>query len=149
MGTRQDFEIACSAEAAFDGFTDAERILGWWHDRDAYRTVKWTSDLKEGGSWRAEFEAQEGSRFGAGGNYVVVERPERLDWTWRADWEPELEKMIRMTFTQHRAGVRMSVETMGHESAKQEQADLEAWSMIVTWFARSIAIAEGTTDARK
>lgn len=109
MPTPLVFELTCSPEQAFNGFTDGSEIIRWWGDPAVYRTISWKADLRDGGAWRVEFETPDGSRFGAGGAYVVIDRPSRLDWTWTADWEPQVEKTISMTFLPAANGTAMTV----------------------------------------
>lgn len=134
----QRFEIACSPDEAFDGFTNPERIVEWWGDPEVYRTKSWTADLREGGRWRAEFEASDGTCFGAEGEYVSINRPTRLDWTWKADWESEVEKTICMAFEPSSVGTTLVIETVGHSSREAERFDETAWATIISWFNRTI-----------
>ena len=132
----QRFDIGCSPHTAFEGFTDPERIVEWWGDPAVYRTKSWTSDLREGGRWRAEFEAPDGTSFGAEGEYRSIDRPTDLEWTWKADWQPEVEKTIRMMFKPSSAGTELVIQTMGYLS--EEAADEAAWVDIIGWFNRTI-----------
>jgi uncharacterized protein YndB with AHSA1/START domain len=139
MPTEQHFEVSCSPDRAFDGFTDRAKIVDWWGDSNVYKTVSWAADLRDGGSWRAEFEAPDGARFGAEGMYVSIDRPTRLKWTWKADWEPEVEKTIHMSFMPSPAGTKMIVATEGYLSAEAQSQDEAAWAMIVGWFNRAVS----------
>ncbi|MDB5722713.1 MAG: hypothetical protein JWP15_3331, partial [Alphaproteobacteria bacterium] len=82
-------QLQCSPASAYRSWTDAETIIRWWASPGVYRVVAWKADLVEGGAWRVDFEAPDGARFGAGGAYIAVCAPGTLDWTWRADWDPE------------------------------------------------------------
>jgi uncharacterized protein YndB with AHSA1/START domain len=71
--------------------------------------------------------------------YVSIDRPTRLEWTWKADWEPEVEKTIRMSFMPSPAGTKMIVATEGYLSAEAQSQDEAAWAMIVGWFNRAVS----------
>ncbi|MBX9731174.1 MAG: SRPBCC domain-containing protein [Sphingomonas sp.] len=137
MSSGLQFEIACAPGAAFDGFSDHAKIIAWWGDPEVYRTVSWVADLRDGGHWRAEFETPDNTRFGASGQYLSVDRPNCLGWTWKSDWESEVEKTIWMTFSPSSIGTSLSIETQGHQSAEAENLDNAAWTTIVGWFSRA------------
>ncbi len=139
----QRFDIGCSPHEAFDGFNDPRSIVEWWGDPAVYRTKSWTSDLREGGRWRAEFEAPDGTSFGAEGEYLSIDRPANLEWTWKADWEPEVEKTIRMMFKPSSAGTELVIETTGCPSEEAEAADEAAWVGILGWLNRTIGKSDG------
>lgn len=139
MRKGQFFELCCSPETAFDGFTDLDSIIDWWGDPEVYQTVSWTADLREGGSWQAEFEALDGARFSAEGTYVSVDRPSSLHWTWKADWEPEAEKTIHMSFMASPRGTRMFVEIEGNISPEAQSQDEAAWTTIIVGSAKALA----------
>lgn len=139
----QRFDIGCLPRKAFDDFTNPERIVEWWGDPENYRTKLWTADLCEGGRWCAEFESSDGTRFGAEGKYLVVDRPTRLDWTWKADWEPDVEKTIRMSFEPSSTGTILVIETSGYQSKEAEASDDAAWVNIIHWFTRTIDESNG------
>lgn len=138
MSNGLQFGIACTPSAAFDGFSDRAKIIDWWGDPEVYRTVSWDSDLQDGGQWRAEFETSDNTRFGASGRYLSVDRPNRLGWTWKSDWEPDVEKTIWMTFSPSSIGTNLSIETHGHKSPEAENLDNAAWATIVGWFNRAV-----------
>lgn len=143
MQTGQQFEIACSPTEAFDGFSDRTKIVEWWGDPGVYQTVSWAADLWDGGRWRAEFETPDKTRFGASGVYLSVDRPSRLGWTWKSDWEPEVEKTIWMSFSPSSVGTNLSIETRGHQSEEAQKLDEAAWAMIVDWFNRAATDRNG------
>lgn len=138
MRTKQSFEIDCPPDTAFDGFTNAAKIVEWWGSPDAYKTLSWQADLREGGHWRAEFGVPGSERFGAAGEYLTVKRPARLEWTWRADWEPEVEKTIDMRFQGSPEGTTLIVETSGYQSREALRQDEEAWVTIIGWFSHFV-----------
>ena len=143
--TRIDTVLRCSPAEAFRLWTDSSAIQSWWGDANTYRTVGWVSDLRDGGSWRAEFEAVSGDRFGAGGGYTMVVDPTRLEWTWTPDWDPGVANIIAMTFATHGDGTVMGVSCSGFKDEAEQKAGEQGWREIIGWLEQHIALHEKPT----
>jgi uncharacterized protein YndB with AHSA1/START domain len=75
-----------SAQAVFDAWTNPEVMRRWWHAGDeAWENTVAEADLRPGGRLRVAMRAPDGARYGAAGEYTVVEPPHRLAFTWAWD----------------------------------------------------------------
>jgi uncharacterized protein YndB with AHSA1/START domain len=104
--------------------------------------VGWTSDLRNGGAWRAEFETASGDRFGAGGKYTTVIDPTRLEWTWTPDWEPSAINFIAMTFAANPDGTLLGVTCSGFKDEADRIAGEQGWREILGWLERYLSRRE-------
>ena len=134
MSHELELEIAlpCSPAAAFRAWTDGAEILRWWGEDGVYRTIDWEADLQPGGRWLATFEG-DGATFTAQGEYLAVSAPDRLDWTWSADWAPGAVSTIAMTFSASPEGTRLRLRNFGFETAREAEESKEGWDQILGW----------------
>jgi uncharacterized protein YndB with AHSA1/START domain len=135
MTLEQIIYLDCPPDRAFAAFTSADSILSWWGDDQNYRTCEWVSDLRPGGPWRAEFETATGQRFGASGEYLNVEPPTLVEWSWRADWE-ETPKRLSMEFKASESGTQLRARSEGNFNEQTEAEDRRGLSEILGWFAQ-------------
>jgi uncharacterized protein YndB with AHSA1/START domain len=126
-------QLQCSPDEAFRSWTDADEIVRWWGNPAMYRVVTWKADLVEGGAWRARFQAAEGAEFGAGGTYVAVSPPGKLEWTWRADWNPDVTTLLRMSFAANAGGTVLTLRCDGLPSHAAEEEAERGWREIAGW----------------
>lgn len=74
------------AEDVFDAWTNPEVLRRWWSADPTWRTPTVEVDLRVGGSYRLSMEnPEDGSRHTVIGEYMEIDRPERLLYSWA--WE--------------------------------------------------------------
>ncbi len=68
----------------FKAWTQPEHIARWWGCNDTQK-IHVESDLRVGGSLRAEMTLKDGTLHVVIGTYLEIDEPDRLSFTW--DWE--------------------------------------------------------------
>ena len=144
-------EIAAPPDAVFTALSD-ERELAAWLGGDVTapteRLVGFVvpSPAIAGQPWRAPAVAPEGSLGSVEGEFLIVDRPHRLETTWRASWDGYVPDRVcfeltpirvrgaagtRVTVTHIRAGAHLRVTAMAARSRAGEWpailARLDAW----------------------
>jgi uncharacterized protein YndB with AHSA1/START domain len=89
-----------SAEEVFDAWTSEEVIGRWFRPGRDWGPPSAEVDLRVGGTVRVVMRTPDGTDYGAGGEYTVIERPHRLAFTWTFDDDPSNEQMIEMEFSE-------------------------------------------------
>jgi uncharacterized protein YndB with AHSA1/START domain len=108
------------ASAVFDAFTHEDVMRRWWHARPDWSTPEASVDLRVGGAVRVVMRDTDGEAHGGGGRYTVVERPERLAFTWVWDRaEDGHETLIEIAFVE--SGGATTV-TFTHSNLRDEAA---------------------------
>jgi uncharacterized protein YndB with AHSA1/START domain len=114
----------------FEAWTRPEILQQWFGPSDV--TVPAASlDLREGGSYRIEFQTLGGERLVVAGTFKEIREPERLSFTW--SWEedddtPSHDTLVTLDF---RAAGSSTELTLTHENfASQASRDRhsEGWS---------------------
>jgi len=78
--------IRADAERLFRAWTDPNELRHWWRmEGEGWSFAAASIDLRVGGRYRLGMTSPEGKTHVAVGEYVQVERPTRLAFTW--DWE--------------------------------------------------------------
>jgi uncharacterized protein YndB with AHSA1/START domain len=128
-----EVEIAASPETVFAAITDPNQLGQWWGG-DKYRADKWEIDLRPGGKWRSRGTGQTGDAFEVHGEYVEVDPPRLLAYTWNASWAPEGESMVRWELEPIAAGTRLTVVHSGLREQPQAKASYSGgWPGVLTW----------------
>jgi uncharacterized protein YndB with AHSA1/START domain len=108
------------ATAVFDAFTHEGVMRRWWHARSHWTTSEATVDLRVGGALRVAMSEPDGTTHGGGGRYTVVDRPDRLAFTWTWDHDKEdRETLIEIAFVE--SGGSTTV-TFTHSNLRDEAA---------------------------
>ncbi len=118
-------KIKASPERLFDAWTQPELMKQWYHAGDKMTTPLAETDLKVGGAWKVLMHHTDENRdFPANGKYLVIERPNKLVFTWypygQADYETKVtllfkkvsDEFTEMTLTQE--GLRNEADYKNH-----------------------------------
>jgi uncharacterized protein YndB with AHSA1/START domain len=74
--------IAARPSVVFDALTTPDGIACWWGP-DAGPVLLAETDVRVGGRYRVRFRMLDGSEHESAGEYLEVERPQRLVMSWR------------------------------------------------------------------
>lgn len=116
-----------SPETVFDVLTVPEKMQIWWGDNTEFEI-----DLKTGGHWKiTRFEGYE--TYVAQGQYLAVERPSRLEYTYRMpQFSPNTDVITikieadpggcLLTFEQHGDDIAAELNTLSPEEISASEA---------------------------
>jgi uncharacterized protein YndB with AHSA1/START domain len=126
-------EIAATPDAVFRAMSSAE-ICSWWGSEDTYRVVNWVGDVRAGGKWQADTRAFDGERaMIVRGEYITVDPPRLLVFTWCPAWENFAETTVRYELTPTPLGTRLDVVHSGFADAAARQDHAEGWKRVLAW----------------
>jgi uncharacterized protein YndB with AHSA1/START domain len=92
-------------ERVFEAWTSAEVLRRWLHAGPDWETPVAQVDLRVGGNIRIVMRnPSDGGDRGAGGDYVVVDPPSRLVFTWIWDHHPDQPQLIELEFSKRDDG---------------------------------------------
>jgi uncharacterized protein YndB with AHSA1/START domain len=77
--------IQASPQRVFEAMTDPEQVAAWWGPK-GFSCPEVTLDVRVGGGYRIAMQPPEGELFHLVGEYIDVQPPFRLAYTFR--WEP-------------------------------------------------------------
>lgn len=102
-----------SPETVFDALTVPEKMRTWWGDNSEFKI-----DLKVSGHWK--ITRHEGNEeYVAVGQYLVVERPSRLEYTFGMPQFSPNSDMIKILIKTDRNGCVVTFEQHGEDIASE------------------------------
>jgi uncharacterized protein YndB with AHSA1/START domain len=129
-----DVEIAAPVEAVFRALTDPGELAAWWGSATDYRTHSWQVDLRAGGRWSCQaVDAKDGHKSEVRGEYLTVEPPRLLVFTWEPSWEKYARTTIRYDLTPVASGTRLVVTHSGFTTATAAQGHEKGWGRVLGW----------------
>ena len=125
---RLERTFAASAEEVFDAWTSPEVMRRWFHAFEDWSTPVAEVDLRVGGKVRVVMRRPDGTDAGMGGEYRVIERPNRLVMTWAFDDYPENEQLIELTFTESEGSTTVLMVNSGIATDGRRESQDMGWN---------------------
>lgn len=115
---------------------DASELAAWWGSDDMYRTSDWKLDLRSGGKWSARAQGADGTAMTLDGEFLEVDPPRRLVFTWRPSWDGYAVTTVRYDLEPTAAGTRVRVTHSGFGDRDMAAAGTgEGWKRVLEWLA--------------
>ncbi len=154
--------IAAPPERVFQAITDPEQLPKWWGQQGVYRVTESKADLRLGGKWSSAGVGTDGKAFHVEGEYLEIDPPRLLVYTWSPSWAVQLNTIVRWELEarpvhglQHRGPQKMGTGTMvrirhsgfaGNPEAAQGHT--QGWIRVLGWMLSFVEDGE-TVDTRK
>jgi uncharacterized protein YndB with AHSA1/START domain len=137
-------EIAAARDRVFRALTDPQEVVRWWGSPDTYRTTEWKADLREGGSFRASGLGADGVAFSVVGEYVVIDPPNKLVHTWKADWDGGRVTTVSIVLDSIATGTRVTLRHDGFAGhAESCSSHASGWEQVLGWLDGHAAAPSG------
>jgi len=140
---RAVIEVAASPERVFHALTDPKELEAWWGAPDQYQTFDWESDLRPGGKRRCKARTTASTELSeVDGEYLAVDPPRLLEFTWRANWEGYVETRVRCELDAVPGGTRVTVVHSGFGGREKAAASYgDGWVRVLGWLGRHFVTA--------
>ncbi|MFF2371361.1 SRPBCC domain-containing protein [Agromyces sp. NPDC058110] len=129
--------IAASADRLFDAWLDPSALAVWMR-RDGSEPSTAVIDPRVGGAFAITMNDPEGA-FLHGGTYTVIDRPRRLEFTWRSDATHQTDSVVRVSFEPDGDATVVEVRHEQLPDALAVQLHTGGWTEIMSGFARRYA----------
>jgi uncharacterized protein YndB with AHSA1/START domain len=128
----EEITIHAPAERIFDALTSPQALMKWWGKEGQFGVTECELDLRQGGKWVMRGDSYGGRRFQVTGEYVTVERPRLLEFTWTPDWsEGAAGSVVRWDLNERDGETTVRLTHSGlTETARQNH---RGWTQIVAW----------------
>jgi uncharacterized protein YndB with AHSA1/START domain len=134
MTERREFELRiernfdASAEEVFDAWTSEEVLKRWFHSAPDWDTPTAEVDLRVGGKVRVAMREPDGTEHAMGGEYTLIERPNRLALTWSFDENPGNQQTIELEFIEREGRTTVVLINSGISTEKRRDEQDRGWS---------------------
>jgi uncharacterized protein YndB with AHSA1/START domain len=130
--------LPATPDVVFEAWTRPELMMAWLAPKPMTTPVA-RVDLREGGAYRVEMQASDGTRFVATGTYLEVIPGERLVFTWGQEGPGRVETLV--TIELHRRGDETEL-VLRHArfiSSEQRDSHREGWGSALEKLAELVA----------
>ncbi len=128
-----EVHIAAPPERVFQALTDPRQVMQWWGQKGGYHHTGWRGDVRPGGEWRSDGVSDtDGKPFHVGGEYVEVDPPRLLSYTWVASWSGAVQTLVRWELEAVAGGTLVRIRHSGFRVA-QAQNHYQGWVRVVGW----------------
>ena len=128
-----EMTVEASPETIFAALTEPEKLSAWWGEDQMYRADKWSIDLRVGGKWRSEGQNAKGEPFLVEGEYVEIDRPRVLAYTWRPSWVEAPVTTVRYVLTPKGNGTHVFVTHSGFAGNEKAIEAHRGWTQVLGW----------------
>jgi uncharacterized protein YndB with AHSA1/START domain len=111
--------INASAERLFDAWTKPELMKQWFRASGKMTTAATAADLRLGGAWRVEMKTSDGKSCPNNGHYKVIDRPNKLVFTWHPYEAADYETTVTLIFK--KVSENITDLTLTHEGLRNEK----------------------------
>jgi uncharacterized protein YndB with AHSA1/START domain len=127
------------AEDVFDAWTSEEVIGRWFRPGRGWGEASAEVDLRVGGSVRVVMRGPDGSEVRAGGEYTLIDRPNKLAFTWTFDDDPANEQIIELEFTEQEGVTTVLFVNSNISEERRRDQQYEGWSACFDEMSRVLA----------
>ena len=129
----QEVTIEGTAERVFEALTNPRERIRWWGGEGRFRITQMESDLRPGGKWMMGGIAFGERPFVVRGQYLQIDRPRLLAFTWLPDWQgDDTESTVRFDIDEKdgRTTVRVTHSGLATEASRSSH---KGWPQILAW----------------
>jgi uncharacterized protein YndB with AHSA1/START domain len=127
---RLERTIGAPREVVFDAWLTADVLKRWWPAGSDWETPIAEVDPRVRGMLRLVMRSPDGEEFGGTGEFIEIERPERLvyNWTWDGHAAHEGTNLVEVEFRDVGDGTTLVVLTnRGLPDEESRRAHREGW----------------------
>ena len=121
--------LAAPRARVWEALVDPEQVARWWGPA-GFTTHAADLDARAGGAYRFTMQPPEGDAFHLAGEFLVVEPPERLSYTFR--WEPpdpdDQETVATLTLAEEDGSTRIELVQGPFRTEARRELHAAGWS---------------------
>jgi uncharacterized protein YndB with AHSA1/START domain len=143
-----EMHIVAPPDRVFQALVDPKQVVQWWGQVGIYRCTEFHSDLRAGGKWRCAGVDGQGHAFEALGEYLEIDRPRLLVYTWVASWTGEVKTTVRWTLEPQDRGTLVTIRHSGFAAHPELAQNYRGWPRMLGWLQALLERGE-TVDSRQ
>jgi uncharacterized protein YndB with AHSA1/START domain len=135
---RATIDIDAPPDVVFAALVEPEQLAAWWGGGE-YRTFDWKLDLRPGGQWSVQTHGAGGAG-SVRGEYLEVDPPRRLVYTWLPSWEDFQRSVITLEVRATETGSRVTVVHEGFVGRPEAcEGHAMGWDKVLGWLGGFVA----------
>lgn len=132
LSVRLDVWIHAPPERVFQALVDPEALCSWWAVPGAYETKEATVDVRVGGGYRLSGPSEQLGGFEVSGEYLTVDPPRELAYTWNPGWDERARgSIVRFRLRPERDGTLLQMEHTGFATEPSAADHRAGWPGVI------------------
>lgn len=128
-----EIHIAASPDRVFQALVDPQQVPQWWGQGGVYRCTKFHADLRVGGKWLCGGIGPDGGNFEIVGEYLEINPPHLLVYTWVASWTGDVKTTVRWELESANKGTLLRIRHSGLAAHPQAARSYRGWPRMLGW----------------
>lgn len=128
-----EIQIAAPPERVFQALVAPEQVVKWWGQKGIYVCKEFHADLRAGGKWRSAGIDGRGNPFEITGEFVEIDRPRVLAYTWVATWTGDLKTLVRWELEPSGGGTLVRIRHSGFGGRPEMGQNYRGWPRMLGW----------------
>jgi len=126
--------IAARRERVFQALTDPQQAVRWWGQSGKYHFNEFHMDVRVGGKWSCAGPSEDmGTNFTVHGEFLEVDPPRKLAYTWSSSWMPA-NTQVQWELEEQGSGTLLKLTHTGFAgSADQAKGHSLGWTLVLGW----------------
>lgn len=143
-----ELHIAAPPQRVFQALIDPQQVVQWWGQPGMYRCTEFHADVRPGGKWRSAGVGGSADKFEVVGEFIEVDPPRLLVYTWVASWTGTAKTTVRWELEPAGNGTLLRLRHTGLASHPELAQSYQGWSRILGWIQAYLESGE-TVESRK
>lgn len=140
--------IAAPRDRVFQALTDPRQAAQWWGRKDEYYFNQFSMDVRVGGKWSTSGKSTKSGDLEVHGEFLEVEPPRRLAYSWISSWLPKLTKVFWELESQTKGTLVRLTHTGFAGNADATKAHSHGWSLVFIWLQAYVEKGETANTGR-
>jgi uncharacterized protein YndB with AHSA1/START domain len=141
-----EINIAAPPERVFEALTDPKQLVQWWGQKGMYWCNEFQSDLRTGGKLRIAGVDGQGQKFEVTGEYLEIERPRLLAYTWVASWTGDVKTKVRWELEATKEGTLVRIRHSGMAAHPEIAQSYRGWPQLLAFLKALLEKGETVED---
>ncbi len=142
-----EIHIAADPSTIFRALVDPVLVPRWWGQKGVYRCTQYQADLRVGGGWRATGVGANDSPFEAKGEFLEIDSPRLLVYSWVATWTGDVKTTVRWELSATERGTQVILRHSGLSAHSELAQSYRGWPRMLQWLQAFVEKGE-TVDIR-
>lgn len=143
-----EIRIAAPPGRVFQALTDPAQVPRWWGQKGVYSCTEFQCDLRTGGKWRASGIDGDGRDFEVRGEYLEIDAPRLLAYSWVASWTGDAKTTVRWELEPLGNATLVRIRHSGLAAHPELAKSYSGWPRMLGWLQVLLERGE-TVDDRK
>src|ERR1700746_569454 len=140
--------IAAPPERIFQALVEPKQVVQWWGQAGIYRCTEFEGDVRPGGKWRSAGEGGDSGKFTVVGEYLEVDVPRLLAYSWVSNWTGDVKTTVRWELEPVSDGTLVRIRHSGLAAHPEVAQSYRGWPRMLGRLRAFLELGE-TADDRK